>query len=229
MQTLAVLVAAGRGERMGGSRPKAFLELAGQPMLLRAARALTASASVDALVAVVPREEQDNARALLAALPKLRAIVGGGERRQDSVLEGLKQAPDGFDGVVIVHDAARPLVEPELVAAVVAKARETGAALPVLPLADTVKRIEGGRVIETLDRAQLFGAQTPQGFHFALLVRAYEQAFRDRVTLTDEAMAVERLGQPVAAVPGSASNRKLTTAEDLAWAEALLQRASVSA
>src|SRR5688572_27925495 len=111
MQTLAVLVAAGRGERMGGGRPKAFLELAGQPMLLRAARALAACPAVDAVIAVVPREELANARELLESLPKLRAVVAGGGRRQDSVLEGIKQAPDGFDGIVLVHDAARPLVE----------------------------------------------------------------------------------------------------------------------
>jgi len=229
MNTLAVLVAAGRGERMGGSRPKAFLEIAGQPMLLRAARGLAACPAVEALVAVVPRDEQENARRLLEPLAKLRAVVPGGSRRQDSVLEGMKQAPDGFDGILIVHDAARPLVEPALVAAVVAKAREVGAALPVLALPDTVKRVDAGRVVETLERRELFGAQTPQAFRFSLLVRAYEEAFRDRVTLTDEAMAVERLGEPVAVVPGSETNRKLTTPEDLAWAEAVAQRSTVPA
>ena len=223
MQTLAVLVAAGRGERMGGGRPKAFLDLKGEPMLVRAARALAACPAVDAVVAVVPAEEVEHARRLLEPLPKLRAVVAGGSRRQDSVLEGIKQAPDDFDGIVLVHDAARPLVEPQLVAAVAQKARELGAALPVLPLPDTVKRVSDDRVAETLDRSQLFGAQTPQGFRFGLLVRAYEEAFRDRVTVTDEAMAVERLGEPVAVVAGSESNRKLTTPMDLAWAEAVLR------
>jgi 2-C-methyl-D-erythritol 4-phosphate cytidylyltransferase len=229
METLAVLVAAGRGERMGGQRPKAFLEIAGQPMLLRAARALAACPAVDALVAVVPREEQANAEQLLEPVAKLLAVVPGGGRRQDSVLEGMKQAPDGFDGIVIVHDAARPLLEPELVAAVVAKAREVGAAVPVLAVPDTVKRVSDGRVKETLERGQLFAAQTPQGFRFSLLVRAYEEAFRDRATLTDEAMAVERLGEPVAVVAGDETNRKLTTPEDLAWAEGFVQRSRVSA
>ena len=229
MQVLAVLVAAGRGDRMGGQRPKAFLEIAGQPMLLRAARALAACPAVDALVAVVPSEEQANAEQLLEPVAKLRAVVPGGGRRQDSVLEGMKQAPDGFDGIVIVHDAARPLVEPELVAAVVAKAREVGAAVPVLAVPDTVKRVSDGRVVETLERGQLFAAQTPQGFRFSLLVRAYEEAFRDRATLTDEAMAVERLGEPVAVIPGDETNRKLTTPEDLAWAEGFVQRSRVSA
>ncbi|MBI3932331.1 MAG: 2-C-methyl-D-erythritol 4-phosphate cytidylyltransferase [Acidobacteria bacterium] len=224
METLAILVAAGRGERMGASRPKAFLALGGKPILLWAAEAFASAPSVDALVAVVPAAELEDARELLGPLSKLRAVTRGGSRRQDSVLEGLKQAPDGFDGIVLVHDAARPLVEVGTIEAVVHAARETGAALPMLALADTVKRVRAGRVVETLDRTELAGAQTPQGFRFALLVRAYEAAFRDRVTLTDEGVALERLGHPVAAVAGTARNRKITTTEDLSWAEDLLLR-----
>jgi 2-C-methyl-D-erythritol 4-phosphate cytidylyltransferase len=224
MNTLAILVAAGRGERMRAERPKAFLALGGEPLLLKAARAFEAAASVDALVAVVPESELDEAARQLEGLDKLVAVVRGGERRQDSVLEGLKQAPDGFDGVVLVHDAARPLVEPALIDAVASAARASGAALPVLALVDTVKRVRDGQVLETLDRSELGSAQTPQGFRFALLARAYEEAFRDCVTVTDEAMAVERLGAPVAAVPGSPRNRKITTPEDLAWAEGILAR-----
>jgi 2-C-methyl-D-erythritol 4-phosphate cytidylyltransferase len=222
METLAILVAAGRGERMGAGRPKAFLSLAGAPILLRAARALAASPLVGGLIAVVPADQVEDARALLAPLPKLRAVVAGGERRQDSVLEGLRAAGAGFEGVVLVHDAARPLVEPALVEAVVRGAWDHGAALPVLAVSDTVKVVRDGRVVSTLDRSSLFAAQTPQGFRFELLWRAYEAAARDAVLLTDEAIAVERLGEPVAAVPGSPRNRKLTTPEDLAWAEALL-------
>jgi 2-C-methyl-D-erythritol 4-phosphate cytidylyltransferase len=219
---LAILVAAGRGERMAAERPKAFLPLAGEPMLLRAARAFEAAASVTALVAVVPEPELGAARALLAGIAKLRAVAAGGPRRQDSVLEGMKQAPDGFAGIVLVHDAARPFADPALIDAVAEAARAYGAALPLLGLVDTIKRVRDGRVLETIDRAELGAAQTPQGFRFELLVRAYEAAFRDRLTLTDEAMAVERLGEPVAAVPGSPRNRKLTTPEDLAWAEGVL-------
>jgi 2-C-methyl-D-erythritol 4-phosphate cytidylyltransferase len=224
MNTLAILVAAGRGERMGGALPKAFLALGGEPMLLRAARAFQAAASVDALVAVVPEGQLEAARAMLASIAKLRGVVAGGPRRQDSVLEGMKQAPDGFSGVLLVHDAARPFVEPGLIDAVAAAARQHGAALAVLDVVDTLKRLREGRVLDTVDRAELAAAQTPQGFRFELLARAYEAAFRERVTLTDEAMAVERLGQPVAAVRGSHRNRKLTTPDDLAWAEWVLAR-----
>jgi 2-C-methyl-D-erythritol 4-phosphate cytidylyltransferase len=222
MQSLAILVAAGRGERMGPGRPKAFLELAGQALVLRSALVFDAAPSVGQIVAVVPEAEVEAARALLHSVRKLVAVVPGGERRQDSVLQGLKQAPEGFDGVVLVHDAARPLVDVALVEAVAREAAGAGAALPVLPVVDTVKRVRDGLVVETLDREELGAAQTPQGFRFALLVEAYEAARRDRVTLTDEAMAVERLGAPVRAVPGSPRNRKITTPEDLAWAEGVL-------
>jgi len=171
---------------------------------------------------VVPGAEVEAARALLLPVRKLVAVVPGGERRQDSVREGMKRAAQGFDGVVLVHDAARPLVDVALVEVVAREAAGAGAALPVLPLVDTVKRVRDGLVVETLDRKELGAAQTPQGFLFPLLVEAYEAAFRDGVTVTDEAMAVERLGAPVRVVPGSPRNRKITTPEDLAWAEGVL-------
>jgi 2-C-methyl-D-erythritol 4-phosphate cytidylyltransferase len=223
MNGLAILVAAGRGERMGGGRPKAFLSIGGKTILLRAALAFEAAASIDAIVVVVPFDQIHEAAEALQSITKLHGVVAGGALRQDSVLAGMKGAPDGFDGVVLVHDAARPLIEPSLIDAVARAAHERGAALPVLGLVDTVKRVRGGRVVETLDRAELAGAQTPQGFRFELLARAYEEAFRDRVTVTDEAMAVERIREPVVALPGSARNRKLTTPEDLAWAEGVLR------
>jgi 2-C-methyl-D-erythritol 4-phosphate cytidylyltransferase len=229
MNGLAILVAAGRGERMGAGRPKAFLPIGGQPILLRAALAFEAASSVDAIVAVVPEAQIAEARGMLSVVTKLHAVVAGGARRQDSVLQGMKQAPDGFEGVVLVHDAARPFVEPLLIDAVARAARENGAALPVVGLVDTLKRVHEGHVVETLDRDELAAAQTPQGFRFPLLVRAYEDAFRERVTLTDEAMAVERLGEVVVAVPGSLRNRKITTPDDLAWAEELLRQGAVTA
>jgi len=223
MQAFAILVAAGRGERMGTDRPKAFLDLAGQPLLVRAARAFEAAPSVEGIVAVVPQDDVETARGLLAPVKKLAGVAAGGSRRQDSVLEGLRLVPADFDGVVLVHDAARPLVDVPLIEAVTRAAAETGAALPVLAVVDTVKRVRDGCVVETLDREELAAAQTPQGFRFPLLVDAYEAAFRDRLTLTDESMAVERLGTPVRAVAGSPRNRKITTPADLAWAEVVVQ------
>ena len=223
MKALVILVAAGRGERMGADQPKAFVPVAGQPMLLLAARAFDAAPSLDGIVAVVPADRIADAREILGGLRALRDVVPGGESRQDYVQRGLEALPPGFDGVVLVHDAARPLVEVELIESVIRATIEHDAAIPVLGLVDTVKRLRDDRVVETLDRSELGAAQTPQGFRVALLRRAYDKAFRDDVVLTDEAMALERLGEPVVAVKGSARNRKLTTPEDLAWADSLLR------
>jgi 2-C-methyl-D-erythritol 4-phosphate cytidylyltransferase/2-C-methyl-D-erythritol 2,4-cyclodiphosphate synthase len=218
----AILVAAGRGERMGAARPKAFVELRGETLLRRAARPFDESPQVAGIVAVVPAAEVETARGQLAGVHKLHAVVAGGERRQDSVRAGLDALPPAFAGVVLVHDAARPLVPRALVEAVAAAAREVGAAVPVVPLVDTIKEIEGGRVVRTLERDRLAGAQTPQGFRLATLVRACREAARSGSTVTDEALAVERAGGEVAVVPGSERNRKLTTPEDLEWARRLL-------
>jgi len=220
--TVAILVGAGRGERLGAGVPKAFVPVCGAPMLAHAARAFAAAPSVAGLIAVVPEERRGEAQALLAGSGKLRGVANGGARRQDSVQAGLALLADGFDGVVLVHDAARPLVEVALVEAVAAAARRTGAAVPVLALAETVKRVEKGRARETVDRRGLATAQTPQGFRYEVLRRAYDRAFADGVEVTDEAVAVERLGEPVEAVPGSPRNRKITGPDDLSWAEWML-------
>jgi len=211
---------------MGAARPKAFLPLAGRPLLLRAADAFEASAGVEAIVAVVPAGEQRAAHDLLAPLRKVTAVVAGGATRQDSVRAGLGALPAAFDGIVLVHDAARALVEPSLIAAVIRAALEVGAALPVLPLVDTIKRVREGAVAETLDRSELAAAQTPQGVRRALLAEALARAAADGVPVTDEAMAVERLGGRVAAVVGSPRNIKITTPHDLRWAEMLLAAAA---
>lgn len=228
MEILAILVAAGRGERLGASRPKAFIEVGGRSMLAWSAEAFEAVPAVDAIIAVVPEVERARAAQLLAHLTKLSAIVPGGERRQDSVRAGLALAPTGFDGIVLVHDAARPFVERSVIEAVVQAARECGAALPVVPVVDTLKRVREGRVVETLDRSELFGAQTPQGFRLSCLTRAYAAADAAGLTVTDEAMACEGLGESVRAVPGSARNRKITTPDDLAWAEDVARRGGLA-
>jgi 2-C-methyl-D-erythritol 4-phosphate cytidylyltransferase len=207
---------------MGAARPKAFLPLAGRPLLLRAADAFEASPGVEAIVAVVPAGEQRAAHDLLAPLRKVTAVVAGGGTRQDSVRAGLEALPADFDGIVLVHDAARALVDPSLIAAVIRAALETGAALPVLPLVDTIKRVRDGLVQETLDRSELAAAQTPQGVRRALLEEALARAERDGAIVTDEAMAVERLGRRVTAVVGSPRNLKITTPHDLRWAEVIL-------
>ncbi len=219
MKSYAILVAAGRGERLGRDRPKAFLALGGQTLLQRSALAFDRAPSVAGIVAVVPAGLEGEGRAQLAGLGSLHAVVAGGDRRQDSVRAGLAEVPPGFEGVVLVHDAARPFVDEGIIEGVVAAASDAGAALPVVPIVDTVKRVHLGEIVETLDRAELGAAQTPQGFRLSVLTAAYAAAYRDGATVTDEAMAVERHGGRVMAVPGQADNRKITTPEDWAWAE----------
>jgi len=226
MHVTAIIAAAGSGSRVGSAKPKQMLDIGGGTMLQHSVRAFHEHPRVTDIVLVVPAGITTLAFLLKDPDgPPLR-VVKGGERRQDSVRAGLALLGDDFDGVVLVHDAARPLVETALIESVARAARESGAAIPVLELTDTIKKMRDGRVRETVDRAELAAAQTPQGFRFALLARAYEAAFRDRVLLTDEAMAVERVGEAVVAVPGSARNRKITTPEDLAWAEVELARAA---
>ncbi len=221
MSAAVIIVAAGRGARLGKG-PKAFAELAGESLLVRSARAFEAAPAVGTIIAVVPREKLGDAAAQLSSVRKLAAVVAGGERRQDSVLEGLRALGPDYGGVVLVHDAARPFVDVELIERVAAGAADKGSAVPVWFLADTVKRVKDERIVETLGRDELRAAQTPQGFAFRVLLEAYEDAARNGVVVTDEAMVVERRGNPVYVVEGSPLNRKITTAEDWAWADSLL-------
>jgi len=221
MLIVAILAAAGRGTRLGTAVPKQLLTLGGRTILQRSFDLFDRHDRVHEIVVALPPDMAAGPPDWLRTSRKPVHVVAGGERRQDSVASAFARVrPD--TGLVLVHDAARPLVDVALVEAVVREAAAAGAALPVLPVVDTVKRLRDGLVVDTLDREELGAAQTPQGFRFPLLVEAYEAAFRDGVTVTDEAMAVERIGAPVRAVPGSPRNRKITTPEDLAWAEGVL-------
>jgi len=201
-----VLVGAGAGTRFGG--PKALVELLGETLLARCARAF---ATVPDRVAVLRAED---CRAV--ALPGWR-VVAGGARRRDSVQRGLEALAPGTDHV-LVHDVARPLVTAGVVARVQAAAFARGAAVPVVPVADTVKRIADGAVVATPDRASLAAAQTPQGFRLDLLRRAFAASTGDA---SDDAALVEAIGAPVAAVPGDPRNLKVTGPDDLLVAERL--------
>jgi 2-C-methyl-D-erythritol 4-phosphate cytidylyltransferase/2-C-methyl-D-erythritol 2,4-cyclodiphosphate synthase len=218
-------VAAGRGERLGGDVPKAFIDLAGKSMLRRSAEALAASESVAHLIVVAPKGFLAQARAETASTGKLRAVVTGGATRQDSVRAGLARTLPS-DGPVLVHDAARPFVDVDLIARVLEGVRQDDAAIPVAPVVDTIKRVNNGRVGATVDRDALGAAQTPQGFNRELLMRSYTAAARAKVVATDEAMLLERHSWPIAAVRGSAANFKITTPFDLDRARRLLAPAS---
>jgi len=214
----AVVLAAGAGKRFG--RMKQFEALRGRPVVEWALEAFQSHGAVDDIVLVLP-DEKDGGR-YRPRFGKITAVVRGGRRRQDSVLRGFRAVAADRDGIVLVHDGARPLVSPALIGRVIAGALKTGAAVPVVPLEDTIKEVRDSRVAATVDRASLVRAQTPQGFLHGLLEQALETAREDGFSGTDESMLVERLGVPVIQVEGDPRNLKITTPLDIMIAEVLL-------
>lgn len=211
----AVLVAAGRGERLGGERPKAFVELAGRPLLAEVLERLDACPAVDGVVVAAPPGWEEPAILLAEELGvgKVAACVTGGTRsRAESVRIGVAEVPEGADAI-LVHDAARPLVTDAVVERLLA-ALGAGwdGAVPGLPIPDTVKRVRDGAIVETLDRSELVAVQTPQAFRAAVL-RAALAAVADDAT--DDAAIVERHGGRVCVVEGDPALLKVTTPADL--------------
>lgn len=219
IRAAALVVAAGAGKRFG--MPKQFAYLRGKPVLEWTLETFEGHPEVGAIVLVLPDDQ--SLKHYRLRYPKVLDAVPGGERRQDSVWQGfhLLAAKDPPE-VVLVHDGARPLVRADLISRVIAVAGVDGAAVPVLPVEDTVKEARGGRVVRTVDRTFLVRAQTPQGFRFEVLKKALEAARRDRFYGTDEAALAERLGLAVTTVEGDPRNIKITTPVDMNIAEALL-------
>ena len=227
-RTAAIVPAAGRGERLGPGAPKALRTLAGQPMLLHAVRALAAARSIDLVVVAAPEDGVDEARSILAGLDTEAeiVIVSGGETRQDSVARALLALPADVD-VVLVHDAARPLVPPDVVDRVSAAVRGGhDAVIPTLGVVDTIKEVDDGVVVGTLDRSRVHAVQTPQGFARAVLQRAH--ASSEGSDATDDAGLVERMGVVVHTVAGDEEAFKITRPLDLVLAEAILVRRRAS-
>ena len=221
MSVTAILLCAGRGERLDAGVPKALAPLAGRPLFAWSLETLQRSSAIDAIVLVGARRllrEAIAASGLTAA--KVHAFIEGGQERQDSVGRGLSSLPEDCTHVA-VHDSARALVSVEVIARAVGAALEHGAAIAALPLADTLKRVTLGAIEDTIPRAGLWCAQTPQVFRRDWVVRAHAEAHG---RATDDAALVEALGHPVRVTTGDALNLKITTAADLALAEAWLAR-----
>ena len=223
---VAIVVAAGKGTRLGGNRPKQFLELDGIPVIIHTLRQFERCREINEVVIVLPAESADTFLSFAKefGLEKPTQAVAGGATRAQSVQRGLAAIAEAE--VVAVHDGVRPFVTPEEIGQVVASARATGAAVLVASVADTIKEIQGGRVLRTLPRSGLRRALTPQCFRFDILKRAYQQLTQveaEGFEVTDDCLLVERLGVEIVAVEGSARNIKITQEEDLVLAEAILK------
>ena len=222
---IAIIAAAGSGNRMASDRPKQFLELGGVPILLHTIKRFEQCDSIHEVIVVLPADESAGFLSLAAksGLRKLSKVVPGGTTRADSVKRGLVAVRSATAEVVAVHDGVRPFVTPEEIDATVAAASESGAAVLVATVNDTIKEVSDGKIMTTLERSVLRRALTPQCFRFAILQRAFANADINDPRFTDESALVEQLGVEVRIVEGSPQNIKITTQEDLIMAEAILR------
>lgn len=220
----AIIVAAGNGTRFGSAVPKQFLEILGKPLLIHTLERFEECAAVDEIILVLSSREIENFRPLADKfhIEKLSRIISGGETRAASVYNGLKVI-DKSAKIIAVHDGARPLVLSEEIVETIKKADETGAACLVAAVTDTIKEVANGAIVGTIDRANLRRALTPQCFRYEILKQAFENADLSAAA-TDECFLVEKAGYKISIVEGSAKNIKITTREDLAWAENLLKQ-----
>ena len=213
-QVTAIIMAAGTGSRMGAAVPKQFLKIKGRTVLERAVLPFENNGFVDDILVVCGQDFVPLCKRLCSAFSKVRAIITGGEQRQDSVRNAINALEIGADGYVLIHDGARPFVTDEIICRVLAGAADAGAAVCAVPVKDTVRRItEEGST--TLDRSQLCNVQTPQGFKAAVIRDAFAAADSEGFVGTDDAGLAERAGYHVTLVEGSYDNIKITTREDM--------------
>jgi 2-C-methyl-D-erythritol 4-phosphate cytidylyltransferase len=220
MRAVALLAAAGRGERLQAGVPKALVHIAGKPMVLFALQAMDACRELEAVVVAAPPDRWSEVADLTKISGKVIEVVKGGESRQASIRNALEAVPQEFDAVVC-HDVARPFASPALFTLVLRALGGADGAVPIVLVSDTVKRMDGRAVAETVPRDVLALAQTPQAFRREVLEASHRAASLAGVESTDDSALVEREGFQVVAVPGEASNMKVTTAADLPIAAAL--------
>jgi len=216
---VALVVAAGRGVRLGAPLPKQYLPLGGTAVLRHALRALIQHPAIGAVRVIIHPDDRAHYDAVADGLDLLEPVAGGAQR-QDSVRNGLESLVTTAPDLVLIHDGARPFLDAPVIDRVLSGLSANEGAIAALPLRDTVKRGDGGRIAATIDRNALWRAQTPQGFHFRPIVAAHRAAAG--ADLSDDAAVAERAGMRVALVEGSEDNFKVTTIDDLARAERLL-------
>ncbi len=221
---IAIIAAAGAGTRMASDRPKQFLLLAGTPVIIHTLKVFEQCESINEVIVVLPAAESAGFLSLAGkhGLRKVARVVPGGTTRADSVKRGLLAIRAATAQIVAVHDGVRPFVTVEEIDAVVTAAQTDGAAILVAPVTDTIKQIDGRRIVKTLDRGELRRALTPQCFRYDVLREAFQAADVTDPSLTDESVLVEKLGYPISVIDGNPRNIKITTVEDLAIAEAML-------
>lgn len=226
--TSAVIAAGGKGARMGAGLNKQYIEILGRPVLARTIQAFEECGRIDEIIVVVSENEIDYCKENIIvknAFKKVRAVVAGGESRQRSVLNGLRNVSPEC-GIVLIHDGARPFVDKADICSCIDAAVEFGSACAAVPVKDTVKCSDGsGFVAETLDRSNLWSIQTPQAFQYGLIMEAHEKAAEEGFEATDDASLAERLGYKVRLVMSGYYNIKITTREDMAFAEAIARTA----
>ena len=232
MQVFTIIPAAGLGTRMAGAQPKQFLALNGIPILIHSLRAFASVAQVTGIYVAVRKPEMERVEAQIAeyGLSDRVRVVEGGDNRQESVSHALAALPARPEDIVLVHDAVRPLIDAATIERTIEAVDLHGAAIVGLPAVDTIKQVErtahGALVVSTIPREFVVLAQTPQGFRYGMLKRAYAEAMADGFVGTDESSVVERAGQSVAVVPGSQVNLKITKPGDLELAEFYLRQMS---
>jgi 2-C-methyl-D-erythritol 4-phosphate cytidylyltransferase len=210
---------------MGAGKNKLLLTLEGVPVLIHTLKVFEADAECSGIILAIHPDDETEFTQLLReyGIHKVTSLVMGGKERQDSVYNGLKSL-DATAGVVLVHDAARPFIKVETIHKLVDAASKEGGAIVAVPVKDTIKKATQGRVAETVERSSLWAVQTPQAFRVEILLEAHDQAAKGKFIGTDESSLVERLPHPVAIIEGDYDNIKLTTPEDLYFAEAILRK-----
>lgn len=224
MSTFAIIAAGGRGERLSSGSPKFETPLLGRPMVLYSLEAFEEAEEIDGIVLVVPPDRVDSwSSGALGrwGVTKAHATVAGGATRQESVRLGLETL-EGVTDVVVVHDAARPLVKPDVINAVCKFPPGAVGLVAAVPVTDTIKLVSGATVRSTLKRAHLFSVQTPQAFDFTVLVDAHRSALASRFEATDDASLVEKVGGRIDVVEGDLENIKITYPADILTAEAIM-------
>ena len=216
-----IVLAAGRSTRMGGGPNKQFIELSGKPLIWYSLAAFEQCPAITEIIIVSRPEYAAEARRIAGGFKKVTAIVDGGVERQNSVWNGLEKATGE---IVAVHDGARPLVTPALIEATIASAQQHGTGIAATKVVDTIKEAAPDKTVtRTVDRTKLWAVQTPQTVRTDLLRQAYRQVLEQKIIVTDEAAAVELLGQPVHLVETPFLNLKVTTPDNLPVVEALLR------